>query len=52
MTVFIPGAQLVGTWDVGTAAFALRVGPAVALALRLLPPNEGESAETSAVACG
>ena len=31
------GAVLGGTWGIGTVAFALLIGPAVALALRLLP---------------
>jgi uncharacterized membrane protein YczE len=37
VTVFAAGAVLGGTIGVGTAAFALLVGPAVATALRLLP---------------
>lgn len=37
VTVLVIGAVLGGTVGVGTVAFALLVGPSVALALRALP---------------
>jgi uncharacterized membrane protein YczE len=44
ITALVVGALLGGTLGIGTVAFALLVGPAVATALRVLP---GQSVRTA-----
>jgi uncharacterized membrane protein YczE len=49
LTAFAVGAALGGTFGIGTLAFALTIGPVVALALRVLDPA-GAAARSRAVA--
>jgi len=47
LTALVSGALLGGTYGIGTVAFAVLVGPAVAFALRALPQRTPSAAPTS-----